>query len=267
MGERNGYAHGIPSWVDLSSRDTAASKAFYRALFGWDAMDVPTGDQPGSYAMFTRNGKVVAGMGELSADDTTSPTIWSTYLAVDDLDSTLDDVAAAGGTVIVPAMDVMDTGRMAFITDPTGAAVGLWQAGTHRGAQLVNEHGTLTWNELLTDDTAVAEPFYTGVFGYRAETTDMPGGQQYITFWADGNLEGHAAAGMMARTPEMGEFPNYWGVYFAVDDVDAAVAKAAEHGGTILAPAFEVPTVGRFAVIMDPGGATFTVATYENAVD
>jgi len=262
MGERNGYADGVPSWVDLATRDTDGAKAFYGELFGWESMDVPTGDQPGTYTMFMKGGKAVAGMGELAADDETSPTIWSTYIAVDDLDATLEKVASSGGMVIVPAMDVMDTGRMAFVTDPTGAAVGLWQAGTHKGAQLVNEHGTLTWNELLTDDTAAAAEFYANVFGYRVEVTEMPNGP-YSTFWAEGNLEGHAAAGMMPRSPEMGEFPNYWGVYFTVDDVDASLATAQQHGATILTPGIDAPGVGRFAVVMDPFGATFSVMTYE----
>lgn len=263
MGERTEYANGIPSWVDLACRDTDAAKAFYNGLFGWDAMDVPTGDQPGTYTMFMKNGKVVAGMGSLAEDDTTSPTIWSTYIAVDNLDATLQATVAAGGSVIVPAMDVMDTGRMAFITDTAGAAVGLWQAGTHNGSQLVNEHGTPTWNELLTDDTKGSADFYAEVFGYRVENTDMPDGQVYTTFWADGNIEGHAASGMMARSPEMGEFPNYWGVYFAVDNADEAVAKATELGATLLAPAFDVEMVGRIAVVMDPQGAMFSLMEYE----
>ncbi len=173
---------------------------------------------------------------------------------------------AAGGSVVMPAMDVMDTGRMAFIADPGGAAIGLWQAGTHKGAQLVNEHGTFTWNELLTDDTDGASAFYAEVFGYRIEVTEMPDGA-YTSFWADGNLEGHAAAGMMARTPEMGEFPNYWGVYFAVDDCDASVATASEHGGTILQPPFDVPGIGRIAVMMDPQGAVFSVMAYSRPID
>ena len=264
MGERTGYADGTPSWVDLASPDTPASKAFYAALFGWDAMDVPTGDEAGTYTMFMKNGKVVAGMGELRQDSGTPP-VWSSYVAVDDIDATLDKVVASGGSVMVPAMDVMDTGRMAFIADPTGAAIGLWQAGTHNGAQLVNEHGTLTWNELLTEDTKAAEAFYVGVFGYRAESTEMPNGL-YTTFWADGNVEGHAAAGMMVKAHDMGDFPNYWGVYFAVDDADACVATAAEHGATIPVPPFDVPGVGRIAVVTDPHGASFSVMKYETPI-
>ena len=180
--------------------------------------------------------------------------------------ATIEKATAAGGAVIVPAMDVMDMGRMAFITDAAGAAVGLWQAGTHTGAQLVNEDGTPTWNELLTDDTEAAAGFYADVFGYRAERTDMPGGQVYTTFWVDGNVEGHAASGMMARPPEMGEFPNHWWVYLSVDDVDATVAKAAELGATVLAPPFDIETVGRVAVVMDPQGASFSVMQYENPI-
>ncbi len=265
MGERTSYAHGIPSWVDLATGDMAGAKIFYKALFGWDASEVPTGDQGGSYAMFTKDGKTVAGMGELPAS-AGMPPVWSTYFAVDDVDAALEKVTAAGGSVMMPAMDVMATGRMAFITDPTGAAVGLWQAGTHRGAQLVNDHGTFTWSELLTDDVDAARAFYSDVFGHQVETTDMPTGP-YFTLWADGNVEGHAAAGMMARTPEMGEFPNYWGVYFAVDDSDACVGAATANGGTVVAEPFDVQGLGRFAVIQDPQGAAFSVLTYENPID
>lgn len=264
MGERTGYAHGVPSWVDLATTDTEAAKSFYVTLFGWDADDVPTGEEAGTYTMFSKDGRVVAGMGQLP-DDAGMPPVWHTYIAVDDIDAVIDKATAAGGSVIMPATDVMDTGRMAYIADPTGGAVGLWQAGTHKGAQLVNQDGTYTWSELLTDDTAAAERFYADVFGYQTEATEMPTGT-YTTFWADGNLEGHAAAGMMARTPDMGSFPNYWGVYFAVDDADASAATAEESGGKVLAPPFDVPSVGRMSVISDPQGAVFTVMQYETPI-
>lgn len=71
--------------------------------------------------------------------------MWSTYLNVDNADEAIAKVTEAGGTVVMPAMDVMDSGRMAFVADPTGAVFGLWEAGTHTGAQLVNEHGSFGW--------------------------------------------------------------------------------------------------------------------------
>ncbi len=258
MPTRDGYAEGIPSWVDLASPDPEGSQAFYGALFGWEGVQAPEGD--GAYTMFLKDGKTVAGMGALSEEQIAQgvPPAWSTYIAVDDLDASLAKASAAGATVIAPAMDVGDTGRLAFVTDPTGAAIGMWQAGTHRGAQLVNEHGTLTWNELMTDDTDAATVFYADVFGYDVQVFEMPYGP-YTTFWADGNVEGHAAAGMMGLPPDAQDSPNYWGVYFAVDDTDAAVELAVSLGAEVVAPAMDVPAAGRFAVISDPQGAFLTL--------
>ena len=262
MPERTGYANGVPSWVDLGTSDVEGAKAFYGAVFGWQAEDVPT-DQGVPYTMLTKNGKVVAGMGPIPPDQAAAgmPPMWNSYVNVDSVDDTIAKVNEAGGSVMMPAMDVMDTGRMAFISDPTGANIGLWQPGTHKGAELVNEHGTFTWSELMTDDTSAAGSFYSAVFGWRAEVTEMPNGP-YTSFWADGNVEGNAAAGMMAKTPEMGSFPNYWGVYFAVDDVDATLGAVKDNGGQVLMQPMDVPEVGRFAVIQDPQGASSTVITY-----
>jgi predicted enzyme related to lactoylglutathione lyase len=264
MPERTGYAHGTPSWVDLATTDLDGAKAFYGAIFGWEAMDLPTDDQRGSYTMFTKDGKAVAGMAELLAEQAAAgvPPLWSTYIAVDDVDDVVSKATAAGASVMMPATDVMDSGRVAFIVDPTGAAVGLWQAGSHIGAGVVNEHGTFTWNELITDDTAAAATFYADVFGYRVETTDTPNGP-YTMFWAEGNVEGNAAAGMLAKNENMGEFPNYWGVYFAVDDCDGCLESAKTRGGKVLMQPMDIPGVGRMAVVQDPQGATFSVMTYE----
>lgn len=261
MPERAGYAHGVPSWVDLATSDVEGAKAFYGAIFGWEAEDIPT-DQGPAYSMMSKNGKVVAGVGQLPPDMAAAgmPPLWSTYVNVDSVDETIAKVTGAGGSVMMPAMDVMDAGRMAFVGDPTGAAIGLWQAGNHKGAELVNEHGTLSWNELITDDTGAAAAFYAEVFGWRAETMDMPNGP-YTSFWVDGNVEGNATAGMFPKSEEMGPIPNYWGVYFSVDDVDATLATVKDNGGQVIMQPMDVPTVGRFAVVQDPQGATLTVIT------
>ena len=260
MPERSGYAHGVPSWVVLGTTDVEGAKAFYGAIFGWEAMDVPT-DQGVPYTMLTKNGKVVAGMGPIPPDQAAAgmPPMWNTYVNVDSVDETIAKATEAGGNVMMPAMDVMETGRMAYIADPTGAPIGLWEAGTHKGAELVNEHGTLSWNELLTDDTASAGAFYSQVFGWKTEVTEMPNGP-YTSFWADGNVEGNAAAGMMGKSEEM-QFPNSWSVYFTVDDVDATLSLVKDNGGQVLMQPMDVPEVGRFAVVQDPQGATMTVIT------
>ncbi len=252
MPERTSYEAGRPSWVDLATTDVAGAQSFYGALFGWTAHEMDTGDMGGRYFMLHKDGKVVAGMAPVPSDDT--PTVWSVYLAVDDVDSVTAKVTEAGGSVMMPPMDVMDTGRMAFIADPTGAMIGLWQAGTHIGSAIIAEPGTHTWVELLTDDVAAAQAFYTDVFGYDAETNQTPNGPYTVLM-----LGGEGVAGMMPRTPQMGDFPNYWGVYFGVEDADAAVATASANGGTVLMPGMDIPEVGRIAVIRDPQGGSFTV--------
>jgi predicted enzyme related to lactoylglutathione lyase len=200
MPEGTGYAHGVPSWVDLGTTDVEDAKRFCGAVFGWEAEDMPT-DQGMPYTMFSKNGKVVAGMGSISPEQAAAgvPPVWSTYLNVDNVDEAIAKVTEAGGTVVMSAMDVMGSGRMAFVADPTGAAFGLWEAGTHTGAQLVNEHGSFGWNELLTDDTEAAAEFYADAFGYRAEVSETPNGP-YTAFWVEGNVEGNAAAGMCKAT-------------------------------------------------------------------
>ncbi|MBT8203097.1 MAG: VOC family protein [Acidimicrobiia bacterium] len=258
MPERVSYAHGVPSWVDLGTTDVEGAKAFYGAVFGWEAEDVPT-PQGIPYTMLRKDGKLVAGMGPMDPERMAAgvPPVWNTYVNVDSVDDTVAKATAAGGSVAMPAMDVMDTGRMAFITDPTGAAIGLWEPGSHMGAELVNEHGTLFWNELITDDTAAATEFYAAVFGWKAETAEMPNGP-YTSFWADGNVEGNAAAGMLGKTEEM-QFPNSWGVYFAIDDVEETLNTVKDNGGQVLMQPMDVPQVGRFAVVQDPQGAVITV--------
>jgi len=255
MPERDGYKHGIPSWVDLGTTDVAAAKKFYGALFGWASEDRPT-DTGVAYTMFSKNGKAVAGGGPLPPDLAKQgvPPMWNSYVNVASVDDTVAKVEAAGGSVVMPAMDVMTAGRMAFVADPTGAAVGLWQAGDHKGAELVNEDGSFTWNELVTDDPETSKKFLGAVFGWRAEESEMPNGP-YTAFKVGDDM----AAGMMLKNEAMGSIPNYWGVYFAVNDCDGCTTKIGELGGSVIMPPFDIEGVGRMAVAQDPQGAVFSI--------
>ena len=169
---------------------------------------------------------------------------------MDSVDDAVAKVEAAGGKVAMAPFDVMDAGRMAFVMDPSGAPVALWQANQHIGATLVNEPGTLNWNELITTDPA-APAFYQHVVGLTTSTMDMGGGE-YTLFEADGQMVGGTTP------PQMPGTPNHWHVYFGVADADATVAKATELGGSVLVPPFDTP-VGRMAVIGDPQGAVFSI--------
>src|SRR5262249_57012468 len=100
------------------------------------------------------------------------PPVWNTYLAADSVDDAPAKVGQAGGTVAMEPFDVMDAGRMSFVLDPGGAPVALWQANQHIGATLVNEPGTVVWNELITDNQAAAS-FYEQGLGLTTTTADM----------------------------------------------------------------------------------------------
>jgi predicted enzyme related to lactoylglutathione lyase len=247
MVERTENAPGTPSWADIGT-DVAAAKAFYGALFGWDPQDAGPPEETGGYGFFVKGGKLVAGYGP---QQNPGPPFWSTYIAVADADATTKEVEAAGGTVVMPPMDVMTAGRMAIFQDPQGAFISVWQAGDHKGAQVVNEPGAVSWNELQARDATVAKAFYAAVFGWSHETHegDMP----YTEF----KVEGQSIAGLMPVPSAVpSEVPSHWLVYFGVDDVDAAVGRASDLGAAVLAPAMDFPG-GRFAVVADPQGAPF----------
>lgn len=248
MPERTSYAPGSPSFVDIGT-DLDAAIPFYTELFGWTVESM--GPNAGSYGMFLRNGKVAAGHGPKTNP---GPPVWTTYVTVADVDAACGTVTGAGGTVVLPPMDVFTAGRMAVVQDPQGGVVSLWQAGDSIGCEVVDEPGSFTWTELLSRDPDGSKAFYTEVFGWTAET-HAGGPMPYTEF----QLAGTSVAGMMGMPPMVPpEVPTYWNVYFAVADLDASRAKVAELGGSELFPPMEI-AVGRFCGVQDPQGATFTI--------
>jgi uncharacterized protein len=246
--EMTKYEPGTPSWVDIGVHDIPAAIEFYGKVFGWKAED--QGPDSGGYQMFTLRGKSVAGLGPAQNP---GPPYWTSYVTVSDLDETLLQVEKEGGAVIMPGMDVLTAGRMGIAADPTGAVFAMWQPGEHIGAQLVNEHGTLCWNELSTRDTEKAKAFYTAL-GWNAQT-DSEMGMEYTQFM----VGDRSVAGMMAMNPDMpAEVPSHWMVYFAVDDADAAVERIKAAGGNTVTDLMDI-SVGRFAVVTDNQGAPFAV--------
>lgn len=243
--EIDAYEDGIPSWLDLSTSDLPGARTFYSALFGWDVQEGPP--ETGGYSMGYLKGRQVAGLAPAMHP---GPPAWMHYVNVTDADAVAAKVTAAGGQVIVAPMDVLTFGRMSVFADPAGAVFGTWQPRDHPGAGLVNEPGAFCWSELITTDVAGATDFYRAVFGWATH-----GSGDYVEF----QLDGRSFAGMMAKPAEMPpEVPPLWGVYFAVDDTDATLARAGELGGsTVMGPIDIEP--GRFAVLADPVGAVFNV--------
>ena len=247
MSEPTSYAHGTPSWVDLGVPDLDAATAFYEGLFGWSVEANPD-PEAGGYAMCTLREKFVAGLGPQMQPDI--PPYWSVYVTVDDADAALAAAEANGGSVVMPAMDVLDAGRMGILSDPGGSVISVWQANQHIGAGLVNEPGSFGWNELGSSDLAAARAFYAAVFGWGEAPGSTDSG---ILFTVDGNMVcGAHAAGE-------GE-PAVWSVWFGAEDCDAATDKAVELGGTVLMPPNDAD-FGRSSMVADPAGAAFGLAT------
>jgi uncharacterized protein len=240
------YDHGVPSWVDIGTPDLPAAVAFYGDLLGWEAQDM--GEEAGHYTIVSKDGKQVAA---ISPAQQPGPPRWTTYVNVDDVDAVTKKAETAGGSVIVPPMDVMEAGRMAIIADTTGAVIALWQPRDHPGAQLVNEPGAFTWSELSTSDLAKSKAFYSEVFGW-----GWGGADEY----AEAQVAGRTIGGVMPRPAEMpAEVPDSWLVYFGTADVDADAKKAGDLGGTVIVPPTDIPNTGRFAVFLDPQGAAFAL--------
>jgi uncharacterized protein len=255
VAQMTAYAAGTPCWVDISSRDFDGTKAFYEGLFGWSALTIPA-PEAGGYTMFQLDGKdVAAGM---PAQDEQVPTVWSTYIASDDVDETAARIRTAGGTILMEPLDVMDAGRMLFAADPTGANFGVWQAGSHVGSEIANEPGSIVWNELHTADAQRAADFYGAVFGYAFETMDMGDDQPYRML----QLDGRTVAGITPKAGALRDAPSQWLAYFAVEDTVAAIARAQKLGGGVLSGPSDTP-YGRMAVLRDPAGAVFAVIEVE----
>src|SRR6185503_17127296 len=226
MQEIVAYKPGTFCWVELGTSDGEAAKKFYTQLFNWDFTDHPMGPA-GVYTMLTQNGKDVAALYQLTPDMTSAgvPPHWMSYVSVTSADESAAKAKELGATLMKEPFDVQDVGRMAVIQDPTGAVFALWQAGTHKGAAVVNVPNSFCWNELATPDTTKAGDFYTGLFGWGKKVQEM-GPMTYTSFLNDER----PAGGMYAPTPDMGEVTPNWLVYFAVDDADAKHKKASELG-------------------------------------
>jgi predicted enzyme related to lactoylglutathione lyase len=247
MGERDSYAPGTFCWADLGTTDGEAAKGFYTGVFGWEAVDQAAGDA-GTYTTFKLDGRDIAAMYEMGEAERASLTPhWSSYVSVEDVDALAPKVLELGGEVLAHPFDVMQSGRMTALKDPTGATLHLWQPREQVGAGRVNDVGCMVWNELATPDPARARDFFGELLGWVIE----PEESGYGVIKNSGALNG----GM--RPPQDGE-PTHWLVYFTVDVVDDSLAKIREAGGSVIAGPMTTP-VGRVAAVRDPQGAAFAL--------
>ena len=276
MPERDGYLPGVPCWIDTSQPDPEAAVAFYHALFGWEFEDVMPAGSPGRYFVARLHGGDVAAVGSLP-QGAPAMAVWNTHIWVQSADETAARVVAAGGRTLTEPFDVMDSGRIALCADADGAAFYVWQARKHRGAQIVNEPGSLNFNGLDTRDVEAAKRFYGSVFGWRtmeiggAELWTLPGYGDYLEERDPGLRERIAqmgASGFEDVVASINPTPAgqhdtraQWSVTFATDDADGLAEKAVELGGRVVTPPLDAPWV-RTTVVADPQGATFIASKF-----
>ena len=142
-----------------------------------------------------------------------------------------------------------------MVTDPTGVALGLWQAAERTGAQRVNEPGTWAMSALHTPSPERAQAFYGAVFGWQLE--QVPGAQ--LALWRlPGYVGGEPDQPMprdvvaaLSPIDETSQVPPHWAINFRVDDVDATAEQAVALGGHLLLAPTDTPGF-RSAVIADP---------------
>jgi uncharacterized protein len=272
MPERDGYIPGVPCWVDTSQPDPEAAVDFYSRLFGWEFESVLPPDAPGQYFIGRVRGGDVAAVGSIP-EDLPPMASWNTYIWVESADETAAKVRDAGGNVVMEPFDIMDSGRMAVFADPEGAVFCVWQANRHKGARIVNEPVSLTFNGLNTRDVDGAKAFYGPVFGWT--TLDLGAAAMWSLPGYGDHLE-RDNPGLRKQVAEVGgptgfedvvaninpiaddqpDTPPHWSVTFRVGDADAVAARATELGGTVIVPPFDAPW-SRLTIISDPQGATF----------
>jgi len=242
-------------WIELATTDQNEAKKFYTSLFGWSVNDNPMG--PGEfYSIFQLKGRDAAAGYTLRKDqrDRGVPVHWSLYISVEDADQAVAKAKQAGGSILMPAFDVMDVGRMAVIHDPTGAVFCMWQAKKSQGIGVAGEDNALCWADLSTPDPARAQKFYSDVFGWRLDKSERDNsGYMHIK-----NGEQHIG-GILPVAHRDPKSPAHWLIYIQVADVDAAVAKAKQLGGKTLMPPQSIEGVGTWSVLADPQGAVFSV--------
>jgi uncharacterized protein len=246
MGVVERYPDGTFCWVDLGTDDAPGAKAFYGGLFGWEFDDLPTGDE-GTYTICRLGGKAVAGLYDRAEEAS-----WGSYIRAEDVDGVARRARELGAEVLVEPFDAPGGARVATVRDPAGAVVSLSRPGEQFAAEVVNQDGAWTWNELVAPDLAAAVAFYRELLGWGA--ADIPGAVARTSFSLGELLVGggHTPIGPEDPTPR-------WTISFWVADADRYVERAQELGGGVVLPPMDIP-VGRFAIVSDPGGAAFTVA-------
>jgi len=245
-------------WINLMSPEGAKARAFFASLFGWTYAEMP--GAPGAQLIQVKG--LTAGafmdLDEVKMPPGIPPVI-GLMVRVDDADATVKRARSLGGKA-EDAFDAQEDGRMAWLTDPCGAMISIWQPKKKLTADCDSHaNGAPSWFETLTTDPARAAAFYAGLFGWKVEEQPAAPGMSYTLF----KLGDRPIGGAMKMPPQAGDTPSHWGTYFAVDDADGTAARGVELGGKLCIPPQDIRGVGRFALLLSPQGVSFHLLQYK----
>jgi predicted enzyme related to lactoylglutathione lyase len=241
---------GTPVWVGLAVLDLVDAQDFYGRLLGWTFRAERGLGRDVAVALV--DGRMVAGLSEpdFMGESTRG---WTTYFATRDLEESCARAEAGGGRILTPIRDFRPAGRAALVEDPQRAAVGLFEAADRQGVERVSTPGALAWNELDVVVGTDPTPFYASVLGREAKLSPATGRSDYDVL----TVGGDTVAGVHYLEDTWTEpMPAKWLTYFAVADVDGAVARLAELGGTVARGA-ATNAYGRTAIVRDRTGTPF----------
>ncbi|MEO3750898.1 VOC family protein [Streptomyces sp. B6B3] len=244
---------GAPCWADVTLPDLEAGMQFYGELFGWTFEGGSA--EYGHYTQARSDGKAVAALAPVAPGQEGAPAAWTLYFASSDIGATARRIREHGGEVLMDPMQVGPFGTMLMARDPSGAAFAVWQPGEHQGFAKQGEPGSFCWAEIATRDVDAVDAFYPAVFPITAKRMGEASEMDYKVFEVGGTM-------MLGRFP-MGadipaDVPAHVEVIFAVEDCDDAAARATKMGGQVTAGPEDSP-YGRYAVVKDPQGATFSI--------
>jgi predicted enzyme related to lactoylglutathione lyase len=248
-------------WHDLLTNTPEESRKFYSELFGWEfespGIDLGFGDES-SYMLIRHKGVLIGGMVDTNAlNKKDNVSQWVTMMSVEDIQSSVTEVAVAGGKVLTPPTELKSRGMLAIVEDPTGAIFALIQTKDGDPADHEPAHNNFFWDELWTDDVERASNFYHFVVGYEREDRPIENtDRSYHLLKKDEQFR----AGIMAN-PFEGERP-VWVNYIRVEDPAAITARVEGLGGNILVEAQERDIGGKVAFIAGPSGAGIALQTW-----
>jgi len=246
-------------WHDLLTTDIEGSRKFYGGLFGWAFEEVPISlgfGQSGNYLLIRHKGELVGGMVDTERLGTkVNNSQWVVLMSVDDVDAAAQNVVDAGGEIMTPPTDLNERGRIAVVTDNSGALFAILQTRDGDPIDTSAAFGSFMWDEVWVPDSAAAASFYSSIAPFHPVSLETGRDSVYRGLAVDGRPR----MGILQRPIE--ELPPTWASYIRVEDM-SVLDRVEALGGEVLLPAANRDIGGQVALIAGPSGAGVVLQTW-----